>query len=88
LDGDPEGMIAEIPALIASFGPLAAFCEPLSEQAGYMVVLDGPIKVDVFPIGAEERVSAEGNHQSHSVSSSRTRCHGGSRTIRTEQGAS
>jgi hypothetical protein len=52
VEGDPDAMMAEIPALVASFGPLAAFWEPLSEQAGYMVVMDGPIKVDVFPIGA------------------------------------
>jgi hypothetical protein len=56
LEGDPEGVMAEIPALVASFGPLAAFWEPLSEQAGYMVVMDGPIKVDVFPIGASRRI--------------------------------
>lgn len=52
LEGDPERMVAEIPGLVASFGPLAAFWEPLSEQAGYMVVMDGPIKVDIFPLGA------------------------------------
>jgi predicted nucleotidyltransferase len=56
VEGDPAGMMAEIPALVASFGPLAAFWEPLSEQAGYMVVLDGPIKVDVFPVGASRRI--------------------------------
>ena len=56
LEGDPNRMMAEIPALVASFGPLAAFWEPLSEQAGYMVVMDGPIKVDVFPIGASRQI--------------------------------
>ncbi len=56
LEGDPEGMVAEIPSLIASFRPLAAFWEPLAEEAGYMVVFDGPIKVDVFPIGASRRI--------------------------------
>ena len=56
LEGEPEGMMAEIPALVASFGPLAAFWEPLSEQAGYMTVMDGPTKVDVFPIGASRRI--------------------------------
>jgi predicted nucleotidyltransferase len=56
LKGDPEAMMAELPSLVASLGPLAAFWEPLSEQAGYMVVLDGPIKVDVFPIGASRRI--------------------------------
>jgi hypothetical protein len=49
-------MMAEIPALVASLGPLAAFWEPLSEQAGYMVVMDGPIKVDVFPVGARRQI--------------------------------
>jgi len=56
VEGDPHGMVAEIPALIASVGPLAAFWEPLSQEAGYMVVMDGPIKVDVFPIGASRRI--------------------------------
>ncbi len=49
-------MMAEIPALVASLGPLAAFWEPLSEEASYMVVMGGPIKVDVFPIGASRRI--------------------------------
>jgi predicted nucleotidyltransferase len=56
LAGDPVRMTAEIPAIVASFRPLAAFWEPLSEDAGYMVVLDGPAKVDVFPVGARRRV--------------------------------
>jgi hypothetical protein len=55
-EGDRDRMMAEIPALVASLGPLAAFWEPLSEEAGYMVVMDGPIKVDVFPVGASRRV--------------------------------
>jgi len=55
-EGDPDGMMAEIPALVASLGPLAAFWEPLSEEASYMVVMGGPIKVDVFPIGASRRI--------------------------------
>ena len=49
-------MTAEIPALVASLGPLAAFWEPLSEEAGYMVVMDGPTKVDVFPLGARRHI--------------------------------
>jgi hypothetical protein len=56
LEGDPDGMTAEIPGLVASFGPLAAFWDPLPVQAGYMVVMDGPIKVDLFPIGATPRI--------------------------------
>jgi hypothetical protein len=52
VEGDPEGMVEEIPRLVASFGPLAAFWEPLAEEAGYMVVMDGPVKVDIFPLGA------------------------------------
>jgi hypothetical protein len=52
LAGDADAMMAEVPAVIAAFEPLAAFWEPLAEEAGYMVVLDGPIKVDVFPVGA------------------------------------
>jgi hypothetical protein len=56
LVGDPEAMMAEVPTVIASFRPLAAFWEPLAEEAGYMVVLDGPIKVDVFPTGGRRRI--------------------------------
>jgi hypothetical protein len=56
LAGDLERMMAEVPAIVASFGPLAAFWEPLAEEAGYMVVLDGPTKVDVFPTGGRRRI--------------------------------
>jgi hypothetical protein len=56
LGGEPEGMMEEIPAVVASFGPLAAFWEPLSEEAGYMAVMDGPTKVDVFPLGARRTI--------------------------------
>lgn len=56
VEGEPEGMMEEIPEVVASFGPLAAFWEPLSEQAGYMGVMNGPTKVDVFPIGASRRI--------------------------------
>jgi hypothetical protein len=56
LRGDPEGMLEDVPRLVASFGPLAAFWEPLAEEAGYMVVMDGPIKVDIFPLGATRRI--------------------------------
>jgi predicted nucleotidyltransferase len=56
LVGDPEAMMAEVPGVVASFRPLAAFWEPLAEEAGYMVVLDGPTKVDVFPIGGRRRI--------------------------------
>jgi hypothetical protein len=51
LEGDPEAMTVQVPEVIASFRPLTAFWEPLAEEAGYMVVIDGPIKVDVFPTG-------------------------------------
>jgi len=54
--GDPDAVMAEIPVLVASFRPLAAFWEPLSEEAGYMVVMAGPVKVDVFPLGARRRI--------------------------------
>jgi predicted nucleotidyltransferase len=56
LVGDSEAMMAEVPFVIAPFGPLAAFWEPLAEEAGYMVVLDGPTKVDVFPMGGRRRI--------------------------------
>jgi predicted nucleotidyltransferase len=55
LVGDRVAMMVEVPAIIASFRPLAAFWEPLAEEAGYMVVLDGPTKVDVFPAGGRRR---------------------------------
>jgi predicted nucleotidyltransferase len=56
LEGDPDGMLEEIPRLVDRFEPLAAFWEPLAEQAGYMVVMDGPTKVDIFPIGATRQL--------------------------------
>lgn len=58
VQGDPEAMMVEIPALVASFGPLAAFWEPLAEEAGYMVVFDGPTKVDIFPIRARRPIQS------------------------------
>ena len=42
LEGDPAHMMVEVPAIIASFRPLAASWEPLAEEAGYMVVLVAP----------------------------------------------
>jgi predicted nucleotidyltransferase len=56
LEGDPEAMTVEVPAVVASFDPLAAFWEPLAKEAGYMIVVDGPIKIDVFPIGARRQI--------------------------------
>jgi hypothetical protein len=51
LTGEPLTAMAELPRLIAPLRPLAAFWEPLSEQAGYMMVMDGPVKIDLFPTG-------------------------------------
>ena len=34
LEGEPADLVADIPVLVASLQPLAAFWEPLSEQAG------------------------------------------------------
>lgn len=56
LEGEPEELMAQIPVLVASLRPLGAFWEPLSEQASYMIVMDGPIKVDLFPIGARRQI--------------------------------
>jgi hypothetical protein len=56
LAGDPGGMIEEIPPLVASVGPLAAFWEPLAEAAGSMVVMSGPTKIDLFPMGATRTI--------------------------------
>lgn len=43
-------------AVLSAADDPAAFWEPLSEKAGYMVVMDGPTKVDIFPIGASRRI--------------------------------
>jgi hypothetical protein len=51
LEGEPAKLMAEIPGLMAPLRPLAAFWEPLSQDAGYMMVMDGPVKIDLFPIG-------------------------------------
>ena len=51
VEGHPDRLMSEIPDIIAAFGPLAAFWEPLSEQAAYMTVMDGPVKIDLFPKG-------------------------------------
>jgi predicted nucleotidyltransferase len=56
LVGDSGAMMAEVPGVIASLAPLTAFWEPLAEEAGYMVVLDGPTKVDVFPVGGRRPI--------------------------------
>lgn len=56
LEGDTQEMMAEIPALVASLEPLAAFWEPLSENAGYMIVMHGPVKIDLFPIGGRREI--------------------------------
>ncbi|MBV9366189.1 MAG: nucleotidyltransferase domain-containing protein [Solirubrobacterales bacterium] len=51
LEGEPAKLMAEVPGLMAPLRPLGAFWEPLSEEAGYMMVMDGPVKIDLFPIG-------------------------------------
>ena len=51
LKGEPTRLMAELPGLVAPLRPLAAFWEPLSEEAGYMMVMDGPVKIDLFPVG-------------------------------------
>lgn len=56
LEGDHVRTVTEIPALVGSLHPLAAFWEPLSERAGYMVVMSGPVKVDLFPVGARRQI--------------------------------
>lgn len=56
LDGEPASLVAGLPRLVAPLRPLAAFWEPLSEQAGYMMVMTGPVKVDLFPVGGRRSV--------------------------------
>lgn len=56
LDGEPARLMAGLPGLVAPLRPLAAFWEPLSEQAGYMMVMTGPVKVDLFPVGGRRSV--------------------------------
>ena len=51
LDGDPKRLMAEIPDLVGPLGPLAAFWDPLADRAAYMVVMPGPVKIDLFPKG-------------------------------------
>jgi hypothetical protein len=51
LKGVPARLMAELPGLVAPLRPLAAFWEPLSDEAGYMMVMGGPVKVDLFPVG-------------------------------------
>lgn len=51
LEGTPDKLMAKIPGLVASLEPLAAFWDPLSEHAGYMLVMAGPVKIDSFPGG-------------------------------------
>jgi hypothetical protein len=52
LEGESAKLMAEIPGLMSPLRPLGAFWEPLSEDAGYMMVMGGPVKIDLFPIGA------------------------------------
>ena len=57
LEGESADLMAEIPALVAALQPLAAFWEPLSgAKAGYMIVMDGPVKVDLFPIRGSRQI--------------------------------
>jgi hypothetical protein len=42
----------DLPALVASSRPLAAFRDPFVDHAGYMGILDGPCKVDLDIFGA------------------------------------
>lgn len=56
LAGEPDKLMAEIPELVAPLRPLASFWEPLSEHAGYMMVMDGPVKIDLFPEGGRREL--------------------------------
>jgi hypothetical protein len=46
---DCTDLVASLPAVVREFGPLAAFWDPLSQRSVYMIVLSGPVKIDLFP---------------------------------------
>lgn len=58
LEGALDELMAEIPGLMAPLGPLAAFWDPLSERAGYMMVMVGPVKIDLFPADGRRALQA------------------------------
>jgi hypothetical protein len=50
IDGDDMAeLVAALPDISTELRPLASLWDPLSERAVYMLVLDGPVKVDLFP---------------------------------------
>jgi predicted nucleotidyltransferase len=61
LQGDPARLMAELPGLVAALDPLAGFWEALFEEAGYMMVMDGPLKIDLFPLGARRSLQPLGS---------------------------
>jgi hypothetical protein len=45
---DFEALAADLPAIVAPLRPLAALWDPLSDEQTYMLILDGPVKVDLL----------------------------------------
>jgi hypothetical protein len=45
----PSAVARDLPGLVAPLQPLAAQWDRLAEHATYMLVLPGPIKIDLFP---------------------------------------
>lgn len=51
---DMRRLVDDLPTIARTLDPLGALWDPLSERAVYMLVLDGPVKIDLFP-GDEPR---------------------------------
>ncbi|HSM38763.1 MAG TPA: hypothetical protein VK838_05465, partial [Candidatus Limnocylindrales bacterium] len=49
---DPAGLRARLPDLLAPLEPLAAGWDPNGERPTYMLLLEGPAKVDIIRAGA------------------------------------
>jgi hypothetical protein len=46
---NPAALACDLPSLLAPLEPLAAQWDRLSDRAVYMLVLPGPVKIDLFP---------------------------------------
>lgn len=45
---DPQPVTAALPRLVEPIGPLAAFFDPLSRRATFIVIIPGPVKIDLI----------------------------------------
>jgi hypothetical protein len=46
---DSAALVRDLPSIVAPLGPLAAQWDRLADRAVYMLVLSGPVKIDLFP---------------------------------------